>query len=83
MASTTYFDSPPDFWTIVDYYRFRKQQSGFSGLLDKESGWLKRNLEEIVKNKQGIYDKKQKDKANIRCTRSYAGHFLGGLFTAF
>ncbi|RUS27434.1 hypothetical protein BC938DRAFT_483254 [Jimgerdemannia flammicorona] len=47
MANTNlgYFDSPPESWTIIDYYRFRKKRSDFSGLFDKESGWLKRNLE--------------------------------------
>ncbi|RUS35181.1 hypothetical protein BC938DRAFT_474682 [Jimgerdemannia flammicorona] len=51
-----YFNNaPPEQWSILGYYQFRRQQSDFSGIFRWENGLLKKALEAIIRNSENDF----------------------------
>ncbi|CAG8591732.1 11142_t:CDS:10, partial [Scutellospora calospora] len=59
MQNLTYFNKPPESWTIHGYYQFRKLQSDFSSIFRKENSWLNDNLRTIEKNLENKFSYQQ------------------------
>ncbi|CAG8730096.1 7871_t:CDS:2, partial [Acaulospora morrowiae] len=71
ITNLTYFNAPPESWSIYGYYKFRKQQRDFRGIFRNENSWLKKSLNVIKENSEKKYSIKQ------------AEHLLAALLTTF
>ncbi|CAB4413398.1 unnamed protein product [Rhizophagus irregularis] len=62
IIQSTYFERPPEQWSIIGYYHFRKEQPNFD-VFRKENDWLKKDLEAIINSSRSTdFQRKQASK---------------------
>ncbi|RUP52157.1 hypothetical protein BC936DRAFT_139436 [Jimgerdemannia flammicorona] len=58
-----YFNAPPEQWTILGYYQFRRQQRDFRSLFRQENNLLQKSLHAIVRNSENSFSDRQVKRA--------------------
>ncbi|RUS27955.1 hypothetical protein BC938DRAFT_482523, partial [Jimgerdemannia flammicorona] len=58
-----YFSAPPEQWTILGYYQFRRQQRDFRNLFRQENNLLQKSLHAIVRNSENSFSDRQVKRA--------------------